>query len=272
MPNEPEVRSPAGEQPEVMTDAGRPAGGGTEVAAQAGKPAPGQPEVITDTANPAAAGPKVITDVEGLAKGLRETLETLIVNGATIEIATAALNLRLAPKQIVPEAIETWVFLNPAIQEKRITHSVDAARVFRKALGKAQGDDIEIADAVILAGLSGLHAAQNNLKTDEALRRHFERVEASYKRHDRNESTEHALRMDILRRRSRMLQLQARWVAERIYAIERNVHKMSAHDPAGDKQLTAETLQKIREIYGLVVEQPPETENPEAPQPETARP
>ena len=195
-----------------------------------------------------------LTDFTQLPDLIKREAERLLTNGFTFEEVTEWINQRHAPekpdepKGITLSAVQDYFRDNLDIQRRRVLRMQEVSKELKKHL--AHEDDprtalADLADAVFLTGIMGLHNAGAEFHVRDA-QRHFldrERLHQQGRMTDAKLTTEE-LRQDHLRKKLRDLEGAIR-------------------QETGGRQLRRGTLRRIREIYGLL-ESAPEAPPPDA--------
>ena len=176
----------------------------------------------------------------GLPDDMRLAGERLLEEGATFEETTEWINEHHVPKKpedaqgVTLAAVADYFRSNFEMQRRRVRYMQKTAQELKKAMhGKPDSAMSELADAVFLTGVMGLSRDTAGFSVKDAKRDHLasqasrqkERLVASQLK------TEHVKRQKLLRQMGK---------------LERALTKGK---PGG---LSAEAMQRIKDIYGLI--------------------
>lgn len=190
-------------------------------------------------------------------------VEELLIAGCTVEEVVETVNAQGGP-EIPTGAVESHFRRSPALQRRRAQHLVEAAEQLRAALGNPQADHalVQLANAALMSGYLGLTRKNASLTIKDAecirlarqnlkLRKRILRIK------ELNEERAHQLNW----RRLRYEDVKYDTAVEKLKQLRQQLRTLMA-----EGKLESGTLEKIREIYGIIKQPfiPPEIENPAA--------
>lgn len=199
------------------------------------------------------------TDVSTLPEDLRKLIRKMLTEGATYEDTFDSVNER-NDHEVTLRAIQNYYRSDLKLQQARIRHRLKVAKGLKEALRESEGSQKELAEAALLTGLLGLTRKGSQFDVPDAVRENAQRENIQLKRKTFRLKSGKAnmdqkmaeTRLEVERTKLEMVQHK---VAELKQALEN----------AGKRQkLGPETIQKIREIYGLVSDSPPAKPGSEA--------
>jgi hypothetical protein len=193
---------------------------------------------------------QVYTNVADLSDNARQLVEHMLARGATFEDVVETLDER-HQGYVTLQAVRNFFRDNLELQKRRVLHQVETAEALKASLAaNPQSAEGRLAEAAFLTGYMGLtrQAAAVTLKDSERARMENENL------HLRQQTL--ALKRDktlqdrnISRARARLLSAQWRLAKAALLDLQRKLEKA----PPG-QALGPETLQKIRQIYGLIAQ------------------
>lgn len=205
------------------------------------KPAPTLPD------SPPAPSAEV-TDVSALDEAIRGQIRRFLVEGGTVE-DVADMLLSQYGMLVSPVAIQTFYNSDRSIARDRAVHQVDTVRTLKQALRDEKSPLASLAEATLLTGVMGL-SRHGELSGNDAQRRfHDQRMYRLIEANQIMKNRLYGAQIDVNR---------ARRVHEIIKYHESKLRckKMKAQlrDLCQSRDLTPQTLHRIREIYGIVSE------------------
>jgi hypothetical protein len=214
------------------------------------KQSPIMPDLVTPAAAPKPPE-RLAPDVAELAADLQQLVRRLLVEGATFEEAVQAVNERGEAVGITLSAVQNYYRGDLALQQQRIQHQLQAAESLKKAMRHPRSDQAKLADAIILTGLTHLSNHHSPLTPKEALAARTQHENLNLKQQVLVLRRRKALQdLEISRHRARILSTQYQLARTKLHKLQREVEA----SVEGRQRLGPESLQKIREIYGLIAE------------------
>jgi hypothetical protein len=186
--------------------------------------------------------------VTELPADLRQLVEQMLREGATFEDVVDAVAER-GGDGISQSAVENYFRGNLTLQQERARRQVATAQALKKALGGSNSGQARLAEAALLTGLLRLNRKGSELNLKDTMRERIERENLSLKRRLLRLRVRKAVQdQEIARVHIRGELAKWRLTRARIVELQRTLK-------AGGKQanLGPETMQKIQEIYGLVI-------------------
>jgi hypothetical protein len=188
----------------------------------------------------------------------------LFVEGATFEDVAEYINeLQGLPTSeadhgqtapgITLTAVQRYFRGNLELQTRRIKRLQERGQALKQALvGDPSSAEAELADAIFFTGLMGMDRARTHLHLREAKQAFLSRQSLRLKRDSFKLKAldSEAARKNVEARTATELKKQEQF-NQKIRELEKTIAKET-----GSHQLGPETLEKIREIYGLVSEEP----------------
>ena len=201
-------------------------------------------------------------DLERLDPERLQKIDDLLVEGATFEDVVRTVNGE-AGKWINQQAVENYFHANLELQKRRVRRMVEKLEELKKSLGDPESAEGKLAEAALFTGLMGLTRKSTyiDLEDLETLRLRREKLAL--------ERTIMELKEKEARERRRMVQAQTSYVIVKCEKAKFELRKMMdllRNLKRGD-QLDAQTIGRIREIYGIIRQPYIEPENP-APAPQ----
>jgi hypothetical protein len=186
--------------------------------------------------------------VADLPDPLRQLVEQMLRDGATFEDVVDAVAER-GGEGVSLTAVENFFRGNLALQQDRVRRQVATAQALKKALGGAASGQARLAEAALLTGLQRLNRKTSELDLKDVFRLRAERENISLKRRIlRMQARKAAQDQQIAQVHIRNELAKWRIARIRITELQRTLQ-------SGGKQanLGPEAMQKIQEIYGLVI-------------------
>jgi hypothetical protein len=193
----------------------------------------------------------VHANVAELPADLRRLVEQMLTNGATFEDVVDAVAERGGPG-VSLSAVENFFRGNLALQQERVRRQVATAQALKKALGGSGSGQARLAEAALLTGLLRLSRKGSELNLKDAMRERIECENLGLKRQLLRLRVRKAVQDQQFARAHIRAEL-AKWqlTKSRIAELRRTL------ETGGKKaNLGPETMQKIQEIYGLVISPP----------------
>lgn len=208
-------------------------------------PAPAEKEA------PAAENPPCV-DVAELPAELRQRVERRLVEGARFEEVVESVNERGGPR-VTLAAVRDFFRGSVTLQMQRVRFQVRASQALKAALGNPLSAESDLAEAAFFTGYMclGRDGSEPTLKDAERARMERENLRLRQRILRLKEQRELQER-DFLRARTSLERAKRRKLNSDIRELHRSVTK-----PGAKREIGPETIQKIREIYGLVRPQPP---------------
>jgi hypothetical protein len=179
----------------------------------------------------------------------RNDVEELLVAGAAVEEIVEAVMAKGGP-EIPAGAVLGHYRIRPDLQRRRVEQTVKGAAELREALGNPQADHalVQLANAALIVGYQGLTKKSASLTIKDAetirlarqnlkLRQRILRIKAL------NERRAHALHW----KRLRYEDVKYATAVARLKQLRRELHGLME-----EGKLEPQTLEKIREIYGII--------------------
>ena len=208
---------------------------------------------------PAVKSQKPVTpiDLERLDPERLQKIDDLLAEGATFEDVVRTVNGE-AGKWINQQSVENYFHANLELQKRRVRRMVEKLEALKKSLGDPESAEGKLAEAALFTGLMGLTRKSTyiDLEDLETLRLRREKLAL--------ERTIMELKEKEARERRRMVQAQTSYVIVKCEKAKFELRKMMdllRNLKRGD-QLDAQTIGRIREIYGIIRQPYIEPENP----------
>jgi hypothetical protein len=205
---------------------------------------------------PKPVGP-VRVELDGFDPARLKKIDELLIEGATFADVVRTVNSE--PGETIGElAVENYFRTNLELQKRRVCRMVEKMEALKASLGNRDAAEGKLAEAVLFTGLMGL--TRNPMYAD------LEDVQTLRLKRDKLELERSLLVMKDKEARERVRQMkaqtsytiakceQARFELRKMEGLLRTLKR-------GDR-LDAQTLNQIREIYGII-KQPYIVQNPE---------
>ena len=202
-----------------------------------------------------------LMDLAPLAVSAPERLkqiDELLAEGATFEDVVATLNAEPGA-QLTPLAVENYFCRNLELQARRVRRMVEKAETLRAALGSdPDSSEAKLAQATLFTGLMGLRQKATAIDLEDVhilrLRREKLDLECKIQRMRENESRE----------RRRLDKAKTAYMIAKHDKVRFELHKMRdlLRTLKRGNRLDTETINRIREIYGII-QQPYIEDNPQ---------
>jgi len=192
--------------------------------------------------------PMVAWQIGKIAPELRVQLDELIVEGATLEGATAAIN-ESQKFSVTLSAVEHYVRSNIDLQRRRIQYIANTASAITEHVpGDPEAPEKQLLNALIMAGLLKTNEKDASPFLNSAMLRRAEIINLElrnklmrWKVKEKRILAEHQrIQNDLTRARTRFVDGQTAKLREFVRKLEKK------------KSITPETLEKIQAIYGLL--------------------
>jgi hypothetical protein len=209
-----------------------------------------------EKANPAQNGERPQTSqqprwksVDDLPQELRELIDRMLTKGSTFEDVLDAVE-KMEPNSISRAAVEIYFRSNTELQQKRVQAQIEAARKLKDSCAGPDSAQSELAQAMIMTGLTGLSRATTASESEYALRSKAQSENYRLKEQVLQlQIQKSALDSEMLKVRIRHESEKLRLVAGKAEQLQKMLERQSA-----SKTLTPEMLQRIEEIYGIATE------------------
>lgn len=225
-------------------------------------PAASEPVASGTGATPGQANPAAENPLPGplIPEAWRKDVEDLLTAGLAVEDIVEAVIAKGGPE--IPEgAILAHFRTRPELQARRVKQTVAGTAEMREALGNPQADHtlVELANSALMIGYMGLtkkRGASITIKDAEVVR--LARQNLKLRRRvlrmkELNEKRAH----EVHWRRIRYEDVKYQTAVERLKQLRRGLRTLME-----EGKLDAGTLERIREIYGII-RQPYTLENTE---------
>lgn len=206
------------------------------------------------------SGRRPRNEVGDLPPRLRQLVERLLVEGATFEDTVEAVNER-GKEGVTLQAVRDYFRSHLELQQRRIQRQMETAQALTKALRHPRSGQAKLAQAIMLTGLMGVSRREAAFGVKDAMSTKLQRENLGL----RQQLLLLKVRKEIKDQKyaeARLRNELARWELTRGH-IE--VLKQQLAKTGEESKLGPETLQKIREIYGLIAEPVTPQEGPHAP-------
>ena len=201
-------------------------------------------------------------DLDRLDPEHMRKIDDLLGEGATFEDVVRTLN-DATGGGIAQQAVENYFHANLDLQKRRVRRMVEKLEELKKSLGDPESAEGKLAEAALFTGLMGLTRKSTSIDLEdlETLRLRREKLAL--------ERTVMELKAKEARDRRRMVQAQTSYVIAKCDKAKFELRKMMdlLRDLKRGDQLDAQTIGRIREIYGIIRQPYIEPENP-APAPQ----
>ena len=189
--------------------------------------------------------------VAELPADLRQLVEQMLTDGATFEDVVDAVAER-GGDGVTLGAVENFFRGNLTLQQERVRRQVATAQALKKAVGRSGSGQARLAEAALLTGLMRLSRKGSELNLKDAMRERIERENLSLKRQLLRLRVRKAVQDQEFARAHFRADL-AKWQLSkaRIADLRRTLETEGKQAKLGP-----ETMQKIQEIYGLVISPP----------------
>jgi len=187
------------------------------------------------------------TDLDGFDPVRLKKVDELLIEGATISDVVTTLNADRG-EAISELAVENYFRANLDLQKRRVQRMVEKLEELKRSMGNPESAEGKLAEAALFTGLMGLQ--RNPMYVD------LEDVQTLRLKRDKLDLERTILQMKERESRERVRQMKAQ-TAYTIAKCEKakfELHKMAdllRSLKRGDC-LDTETLNKIREIYGII--------------------
>jgi hypothetical protein len=210
------------------------------------------------------AGADRLNNFTLLPESIQDEANNLFVEGATFEDITEFINETHTPESrdgesdgppagITLSGVERYYRMNLELQTQRIKRLQERGQALKQALaGDPSSAEAELADAILLTGIMGLDRSGARFRVRDANQAFASRESMRLK--------QESFKVETLDAEARRRNIEARTATE-TRKLEQLGHKIQELERAMERessspQLGPETMQKIREIYGLVAEEP----------------
>ncbi|MGH9432536.1 MAG: hypothetical protein ACRD3T_13425 [Terriglobia bacterium] len=203
----------------------------------------------------AGGKPDVCHDVDEATPDVQEKVRKLLVNGATFEDTVATL-AESGTAAVTVRAVENYYRGHVDIQEERIKRQVGTADKLKKALKDPNSAQARLAEAVLLTGLMGVHDKTEATGVQNAIK-----VQSEQDRHRVNWALA-KLRIRKMQAESQMLRVRLKHELAKINRLKLAIERFqnALQNAGGGQRVKPETIQRIQEIYGLLADSNPPTE------------
>jgi hypothetical protein len=197
----------------------------------------------------AAAAPVARVELTGIAPDRLKKIDDLLTDGATFRDVVQTVNAE-GGDPISELAVENHFRSNLALQKRRVQRSVQKMEELKRALGNPDTAEAKLAESVLFTGLMGMTRSPMyaDLEDVQVLRLKREKLELERTiQHQR--ARESTFRSSLMRAQAKFIHNKA----EKVQCEMRQIMHVLRDLKEGDR-LDADTLEKIREIYGLIRE------------------
>lgn len=179
-----------------------------------------------------------LTEVQALGDDLEKIVRSMLENGNSFEETAKYINQRhqpaTGPRGITLEAVKRYFRDSKQLQARRVKRMQELAREIKQELvGKPDAAEADVIDAIIFTGLMGLDRDSMPAGASEAAK-HYVACQAL------------RLKQRMQSEKIRTERLQRRVMRQKLEDLTRALKQES-----GGRALGPETLERIREIYGL---------------------
>ncbi|MBZ5565881.1 MAG: hypothetical protein LAP13_26110 [Acidobacteriia bacterium] len=196
-----------------------------------------------------------LQDVSKLPAEMRTLVDEMLVDGATFEDVAEAVQER-GGIRLALRAVQRYFRSNPALQQQRIKHQLETAQALKEAVGNPESAQKDLVDAVLLTGLMRVNRRDVELTAQNAVVDHYRRQNL------RIRENQNRIRMQKLRLDKQYINSRLETEKNKQDAIKAKLAEMQLlmETRNGRKELGAEALKKIQEIYGLIREEKTESQ------------
>ena len=190
------------------------------------------------------------TNVRMLPPKLKKLVEKMLIEGATFQETVEAVN-EIGKDKVTLIAIQSFYRSNLELQARRVRYQLETAETLQKALGDPESGQKMLAGAVVLTGLMRVENKGSEFGVQDAVRGKVQQEKMKNEAKALLLKTE-KLEMDRgftdVRVESELLKMKA--IRKKLDELEKTLKSKGKR-----RQLSPETIQKIREIYGLTSKQ-----------------
>lgn len=185
-------------------------------------------------------------------------VDALLIDGATFDDVVRTMNSEPG-ETICTLAVENYFRSNLELQKQRVRRMVEKMEALKRSLGEPESAEGKLAEAVLFTGLMGLTRSPMyaDLEDVQTLRLKRDKLDL--------ERTILEMREKDARDRRRLLQAQTSHVLAKVEKAKFELRKMEEllRTLKRGERLDTETLNRIREIYGIIKQPyiPPEIAN-----------
>jgi AcrR family transcriptional regulator len=198
-----------------------------------------------------APGAEPAADVALLGPALQELVRSMLVEGATFEDVTEAVNERPGGG-VTLGAIKHFFRSRLDVQQERVRRQLEVAEKLRQAAGNSTGAEKELVGALILSGLQAVNRRGAELSVKDVARNRMVNENLDL----RNRMLRQQERES--RRRQKVLEKRLEFETQRVELLRRKLGKVKKAVRPGQPgpHITDEAYRQILEIYGLLDEKP----------------
>jgi hypothetical protein len=187
------------------------------------------------------------TDVNELPENLQKLIDRMLINGSTFEDTVEAVN-QLGQEQISLAAVEIHFRSSPSLQRSRVRSLQTITQNLRSAFTNPDDAQSELAQVIMMTGLMGLRTGSAMGDVQQAVR--------AKQQHENQQLQQATFRLKTRKSFFDIKMLQVRLRVER-KKLELAAHKVgqlkkSVEREGAGSTLTAEMIQRINEVYGIV--------------------
>ena len=195
-------------------------------------------------------------DFGGLDPEHLPKVDELLAEGATFEDVVRTLN-DATGGGIAEIAVENYFRANLDLQKRRVRRMVEKLEELKKSLGDPESAEGKLAEAALFTGLMGLTRKSTYIDLEDLETLRLRRDKLALER------TIMELKEKEARERRRMMQAQTSYVIAKCDKAKFELRKMMdlLRDLKRGDQLDAQTIGRIREIYGIIRQPYLEPEN-----------
>ncbi|MGH9447575.1 MAG: hypothetical protein ACRD3O_17870 [Terriglobia bacterium] len=187
------------------------------------------------------------SDVKELPQALREIVDQMLTEGSTFEDTVQAVR---APggKRITLAAVETYFRSNLPLQRDRIRRLLQISDNLKSAFANPESAQAGLAEAILLMGLLGLRKQSAASEVQHAIRAKEQKENVQLKEDAfRLKLKRSSLELEIMEARLRADDAKLQLAASKLAQFKRTLEREQ-----GATTLSAEMLQRIQEVYGIV--------------------
>jgi hypothetical protein len=205
------------------------------------------------------------TDLDHFDPERRKKVDAMLIEGATFDDVVRTMNGEPG-ETICTLAVENYFRSNLELQKQRVRRMVEKMEALKKSIGDPESAEGKLAEAVLFTGLMGLTRSPMyaDLEDVQTLRLKRDKLDL--------ERTILEMREKEARDRRRLMQAQTSYVLAKCEKAKYELKKMEEllRSLKRGERLDGETLNKIREIYGIIKQPyiPPAIESPAAAPPQ----
>ncbi len=192
--------------------------------------------------------PRILcSDVSELPVESQELVKQLLIEGATFEDVVEAVNER-GTEDVSLQAVEHFFRSDPGLQQQRIQWTINTLKSLKQAAGNPGSLEADLLDAIILTGLMRVTRQGANFDLRHALLEKLRRDNLHLERQVFNLKAQMSVQeKSYMEARTRAALAKAELIQVQLQKLLQALQGMQK-----TKKIDAQTLEKIREIYGLI--------------------